>query len=119
MESIGFLAATVALGVAAQKVVEFVRTFIALNSNWTRLVALIVGTALAYAFDLDPAAAISTSVGVPLRDLPEFVDWIVGGVFIGSAAGYLADRAGRSNATVVVSPAPTTVINNPVIDPDV
>lgn len=115
MEAVAFLAAVVALGVATQKIVEFVRGVIpGINGNWTRLAALIVGSLLAYSFNLDPAGAITQSIGVPIRDFPPFLDYVIGGIFIGSAAGYLADRAGRSNATVMVeSVSPMTVTVDP------
>lgn len=113
MEAIAFLAAVVALGVVAQKVVEFVRgIFPNIDGNVTRLVALVVGSGLAYAFNLDPSAAITASIGVPIRDFPPVIDFIIGGFFIGSAAGYLADRAGRSNSITLVSATPVTVKPN-------
>lgn len=102
MEAVGFLAAVAVLGILTQKIVERIRTVLPVNGNWTSLAALAVGSGLAYAFGLDPSVAISDSVGVPIRDFPAVVDYVIAGGFIGSAAGYFADRAGRSNGDVVI-----------------
>lgn len=122
--AVAFAAAVAVLGPLSQKVVEFIRSTVpGINGNWTRLVALIVGTLLAYAFNVDPSGlCVPTAEGscVGMREFPNVINWLIGGGGIAAWAGYLADRAGRSNATVVVSPALTTVmVHNPVIDPDV
>lgn len=108
MESAVAFAATVAvLGPLCQKITERLRLVTHLNGSWVSLLALVVGTGLAYAFSVDiSGVCVPTREGtcLGLRDFPSFIDWIIGGAAISSWAGYLADRAGRSNASVTVGP---------------
>lgn len=125
MEAVDVLATIAALGVLCQKLVEWIRSLggdtFQLGA-WTRLVALVVGTGEAWLFDLDPTLAISQSpIGLESRPLPTWLSYLIAGGMIAAAAGYFADRSGRSNPQVVVeTPEPSTTVTvspGPVIDP--
>ena len=126
MEGVGAAVALAGIvatfGFLTQKIVERLRVMVpGLNGNWVSLVALLIGVGFAYAVNVDLAGlCIPQENGecIGIRDFPPVVDWIIVGGMIASGAGYIADRAGRSNATVLVTPAPTTVVmETPVIDP--
>lgn len=103
--AIAFAATVAVLGPLCQKITERLRLVTHLNGSWVSLLALAVGTGLAYAFSVDISGMCvptpeSTCLG--LRDFPPIVDWVIGGAAVSSWAGYLADRAGRSNGDIVI-----------------
>jgi hypothetical protein len=80
-----------------------VKWFAFLKGDLITLASVLVGWVLAWLFAIDPTTAIATAIGKPLAvDLPDIALYLISGVVIAFAAGYLADREeARTGATVI------------------
>lgn len=84
------LEAVVVFALITTKVTERIRTAFTLDGWVVNLVAIAIGVAFAFGFDLKVVAEVTGIAGAG------WLDAIVTGVGIGSGAGWFADLAGRS-----------------------
>lgn len=83
------------LSLVLKKVVErLISWFSFLKGDLITLAAILVGWGTAYVFALDPSTAIAEAVGKPLINVPggNITLYLISGVLLAFAAGYLADR---------------------------
>lgn len=91
------------LSVVVQKIVEWVRgRFPQLESDYVRVAAVAVGTALAWAAGINVEEVLS-SYGLPIQDIPEWLSYLGSGAAIGFGAGAVADLLNRSSGGQVVN----------------
>lgn len=83
-------AATVVL----KKIVDLVTRWVpTISGPWTVLLAVVIGTGIAWFFDFQVSAALFADAGLPGgRELPDFAEYIVAGIAMAGFAGYIHDR---------------------------
>jgi len=90
MEPVGVLATVLLIAGIVAKVIERIRVrFPRLDGDVITLVSVVIGTAVAWGYQLDVSAEIGQSVLEPFN-------WLVTGLFIGGGAGLVADLTGSS-----------------------
>jgi len=83
-------AATVVL----KKIVDLITRWVpVIGGPWTIVLAVAIGTAIAWFFDYQITALLFAEAGLPGgRDLPAAAEYLVAGVAMAGFAGYLHDR---------------------------
>ena len=80
--------------VVLKKIVDIISSMVdAIDGKLTILVAVVIGTLIAWFFDYQITELLFAEAGLPGgRDLPEILDYVVAGVAMAGFAGYLHDR---------------------------
>jgi hypothetical protein len=89
--------------VVLKKVVNIVSDMVpAITGKLTILIAVVIGTLIAWFFDYQITELLFAEAGLPGgRDLPEVLDYVVAGTAMAGFAGYLHDREQAIAATSV------------------
>lgn len=80
--------------VVLKKAVDLVTRWVdGIDGAWTILLAVVLGTLIAWFFDYQITELLFAELGLPGgRDLPEALDYVVAGVAMAGFAGYIHDR---------------------------
>lgn len=108
MEPVSVTVVVLAIGLVVQKFVERVRArFPRLDGELVTLASVLIGTGIAWGWDLRAASELIPALGGTVT-IPVAFDYIVTGGAIGAGAGFLADLSGRSGSrnTAVINIEP-------------
>lgn len=86
---VGFAGLTPVLKKTVERLVKW---FSFLKGDLITGAAILVGWLLAFLFSIDPSTAIAQAVGREIIDLPQALLYLISGILLALAAGYLADR---------------------------